>query len=52
MFNFLSVSSNQVSLRMLQDWNQAYADSTSAEYKDLKERVETQVGKKRALSVE
>ena len=37
---------------MLQDWNQAYADSASVEYKDLKQRVETQVGKKRAFPVE
>lgn len=50
-FGFTDVSSNRVSLILQQDWNQGYADSASPEYRNLKVKIETQVGKQLELSV-
>ena len=43
--NVSDVSSNQVSLRIQQDWNDDYARESSSAYADLKNRIETQVSK-------
>lgn len=51
-FNFSDVSSNKVSLRIEQDWNQDYADSASSEYIKLKQQIKTQVSKYLALFVQ
>ena len=43
--NVSDVSSNQVSLRIQEDWNDDYARESSPAYTDLKNRTETQVSK-------
>ena len=44
-FGFTDISSNRVSLSLQQDWSQGYANSASPEYRNLKVKIETQVGK-------
>ena len=43
--NLPDVSSNHISLRMQQVWDERYSNESSREYADLKNRIETQVSK-------